>query len=96
MNCLNETTINQNNILIAGCDPRISSQINTNNVFKKCLIDNKVLSQNTQVGSLTNQTSLINKQTATGLDSGSLLMILLIIVAVGILIFVFSSMGGKK
>ena len=100
LNCLNETSVNQNNILNdSSCGAQMTSQLNTNSMLNNCLIDNGILVSNTQRASIVNDSSLENKQTASALDMGSSIMIIIIIVVVVVAVFAFSSMkgsGGEK
>ena len=99
LNCLNETSINQNNTINDdSCGARMSSQLNTNSIFNNCLIDNGILVSNSQKASVTNDSTLENKQTASAFDLGSSMMIIIIIVVVVVALFALSSMrgGGNK
>ena len=95
LNCLNETSINQNNTINDdSCGARMSSQLNTNSMFNNCLIDNGILVSNTQRATVTNESTLENKQTASAFDIGSSIMIVIIIVVVVVAIFALSSLKG--
>jgi hypothetical protein len=95
LNCLNETSINQNNTINDdSCGARMSSQLNTNSMFNNCLIDNGILVSNTQRATVTNDSILENKQTASSFDIGSSIMIVIIIVVVVVAIFALSSLKG--
>jgi hypothetical protein len=98
LNCLNETSINQNNVINDdSCGVRLSTQLNTNSMFNNCLIDNGILVSNTQKASILNDSSLENKQTASAFDLGSsIMLIIIIVVAVVALSFLKGGGGGKN
>jgi hypothetical protein len=99
LGCLNETSINQNNIINDdSCGARMSNQLNSNSIFNNCLIDNGILVSNTQKASITNDSSLENKQTASAFDLGSSMMIIIMIGVVFVAILVLPNLvgGGKN
>jgi len=99
MNCLNETSINQNNIINDNsCGARVGTQLNSNSIFNNCLIDSGILVSNTQRASVTNDSTLENKQTASAFDLGSSMMIIIMIGIVFVAILVLPNLmgGGNK
>ena len=60
------------------------------------MIDNGILVSNTQRATVTNESTLENKQTASAFDIGSSIMIVIIIVVVVVAIFALSSLKGGK
>jgi len=97
LGCLNETSINQNNLIKDdSCGTRMSSQLNSNSMFNNCLIDNGILVSNVQRASIVNDSTLENKQTASAFDLGSSIMIIIIIVVVVVAVFGLSMIGGGK
>ena len=95
LSCLNETSINQNNIISDdSCGARMSSQLNSNSVFNNCLIDNGILVSNVQRASVTNDSTLENKQTASAFDLGSSMMIIIMIVVVMFALMILPNLIG--
>jgi hypothetical protein len=97
LNCLSETSINQNNTINdESCGARMSSQLNSNSMFNNCLIDSGIMVQNLQKASVVNDSSIENKQTASTFDIGSSIMIVIIVVVVIVALFVLKSFSESK
>jgi hypothetical protein len=70
LDCIQETSVNQSNI-IDGCHPKVSSQLNNNDDMKKCLLESGILTSNTQSSAIKNDAQNISNQTSTGLDASA-------------------------
>lgn len=99
LECMQETSVSQSNI-IEGCHPKVSSQINSNEDMKKCLLSAGVLMSSAQSSAVANDSKLAVSQTAVGLDPAaslaSSLPILIIIVILVIGAVVILPMIKKK
>ncbi len=81
LDCMQETSVAQSNV-IEGCHPNVTSQINTNDDMKKCLLSAGVIQQTSQSASAKNDSVLKSTQSATGLDAAASLASLLPIVII--------------
>jgi len=81
LDCMQETSVAQSNV-IEGCQTNVTSQINTNDDMKKCLLSAGVIQQTAQSTSAKNDSVLKSSQSATGLDAAASLASLLPIVII--------------
>jgi hypothetical protein len=86
LECIQESAVTQSNI-IEGCHPKVSSQVNTNEDMKKCLLATGVIMSASQSSSVKNESALKSSQTAVGLDpAASLASLIPILIIVAIVI----------
>ena len=99
MECIQETSVTQSNI-IEGCHPKVTSQLNTNEDMKKCLLSAGVIMSAAQSSAVKNESALSSSQSAVGLDPAasmaSLIPILIIVAIVIIGAVIILPMLNKK